>query len=254
MARRGFGFAAGATATRGVWAALTAMALAVGLLDGATEAGGASGPTVSAISPNNGPGAGGTAVTIAGGGFQAGASVQFGETAARRVAVRSGGVIVATSPPGTGTVDVRVIQAGASSPVTPTDQFAYDPPPRAPWLGLNGNGYTYLGPVDTFVEMGVAYDRSGSIEWQAGERLRERGRLTAGGEALAADMSNGMIPDITIEYPGYQGCGWGQDCLPTGAAARSYVEGFVASAREVLAAYPGAQVLFEAGNEPWGHG
>jgi len=233
----------------GVGLTLTLVALA-----GAPGAQAAAAPVVTAISPNNGPAAGGTTVTISGSGFTIGATVQFGGLAAKHVTVGSAGSITAVSPAGGGTVDVRVLEQSGTSASTPPDQFAYDPPPRSPWLGLNGNGYTYLGPVGTFVEQGIAFDRSGPVEWGAGERLKERGRETAGGEALAADMSEGMIPDITIEYAGYQGCGWGEDCLPTGAAAKAYVEGFIASAREILAAYPGAEILFEASNEPWGHG
>ena len=44
-------------------------------------------PTVSSVSPNNGPVAGGTAVTITGTNFAAGATVTFGGTAATNVVV-----------------------------------------------------------------------------------------------------------------------------------------------------------------------
>src|ERR1035437_10086072 len=44
-------------------------------------------PTVSSVAPNNGPVAGGTAVTITGTNFAAGATVTFGGTAATNVVV-----------------------------------------------------------------------------------------------------------------------------------------------------------------------
>ena len=57
-------------------------------------------PTVSSVSPNNGPAAGGTAVTITGTNFAAGATVKFGATAATSVVVVSSTSITATTPAG----------------------------------------------------------------------------------------------------------------------------------------------------------
>jgi hypothetical protein len=151
-------------------------------------------------------------------------------------------------------VDVTVANAGSTSPHTPYDQFGYDQRPSAPWLGLNGNSLAYLGPVNLFLEHGIAYDRSNRIELSAGERLEEGGHLTEGGEGLKADIEDGMIPVVTIEYANYPGCNWGGDCLPTGRAATAFVEGFVASAKEILARYPSDQILFEPMNEPYGYG
>ena len=55
-------------------------------------------PTVSSVSPNNGPVAGGTAVTITGTNFAAGATVTFGGTAATNVVVANSTTITATTP------------------------------------------------------------------------------------------------------------------------------------------------------------
>ena len=52
-------------------------------------------PTVTSVSPNTGPTAGGTAVTITGTNFAAGATVTFGTAAATNVVV----VNATTSPP-----------------------------------------------------------------------------------------------------------------------------------------------------------
>jgi chitodextrinase len=66
-------------------------------------------PTVSIVAPNNGPATGGTAVTITGTNFAAGATVAFGEAAAMNVVVVNGTKITATTPAGSaGAVTVTV--------------------------------------------------------------------------------------------------------------------------------------------------
>ncbi len=57
-------------------------------------------PTISSVSPNGGSAAGGTVVTIQGGGFLPGALVSFGGTTATNVAVLSSGQITVTAPSG----------------------------------------------------------------------------------------------------------------------------------------------------------
>jgi len=83
-----------------------------------------SAPTVSSVSPNVGPLAGGTAVTITGANFASPATVMFGSTAATTVTVVSGTSITATTPAGSaGAVNVTVTANGQS--------------------GTLNNGYTY---------------------------------------------------------------------------------------------------------------
>ena len=73
-----------------------------------------------------GPAAGGTSVTITGHNFAPGATVRFGSAAATNVVVRSSTSITATSPPGSGTVDVIVTTTRGSSAVSPADEFTYN--------------------------------------------------------------------------------------------------------------------------------
>ena len=71
-------------------------------------------PTVSSVSPNSGSTAGGTAVTITGTNFAAGATVTFGSTAATNVVVVNSTTITATTPAGSaGAVTVTVTNLGA---------------------------------------------------------------------------------------------------------------------------------------------
>ena len=82
-------------------------------------------PTVTSLSPNNGPTAGGTSVTITGTNFAAGATVTFGATAATNVVVVSGTQITATTPAGSvGAVTVTVTVNGQSGSLT--NGFTYN--------------------------------------------------------------------------------------------------------------------------------
>ena len=85
----------------------------------------AAAPTVAGISPNSGPAAGGTSVTITGTGFTGATGVDFGTTAATGVTVVSATTITADSPPGTGTVDVTVLTPAGTSAASAADRFTY---------------------------------------------------------------------------------------------------------------------------------
>ena len=77
-------------------------------------------PTVSSVSPNNGPTAGGTAVTITGTNFAAGATVTFGSAAATNVVVVNSTTITATTPAGSaGAVTVTVTNSGGRAGAWP---------------------------------------------------------------------------------------------------------------------------------------
>jgi len=90
---------------------------------------GAATPTVSGIAPALGPATGGTQVTIMGTGFTSGSTVSFGGFSVNPTFVDAN-ELMATSPAGSGTVDVTVTTpgSGTSSPST-ADQFTYEPLP-----------------------------------------------------------------------------------------------------------------------------
>ncbi len=140
-------------------------------------------PTVSAVSPTLGPGSGGTAVTVTGEEFVAGAtSVKFGNAASPGVTVQSPNELIASSPPGTGTVDVTVATINGTSGTSGSDRFTYTQP----------NPYHPLTPyriVDT---------RTGSGEPYSGQTLGP-------GSTLATQVTG---------VPGPQG-----QTVPTGATA-----------------------------------
>ncbi|WP_428151854.1 IPTL-CTERM sorting domain-containing protein [Brevundimonas sp.] len=83
-------------------------------------------PSVSGLTPNSGPVAGGTLVTLTGTGFTAATAVTFGGTAATNVTVVSATQITARSPAaGAGVADVAVTGPGGTSANTPADNFTY---------------------------------------------------------------------------------------------------------------------------------
>src|SRR5207244_11416423 len=102
-------------------------------------------PTVTSVTPNSGPTAGSTSVTIAGTGFINGASVNFGLDAATGVVVNSPTSITALSPAESpGTVDVTVTTTGGTSTTSAADQFTYNAVPTVdalnPTSGPTGGG------------------------------------------------------------------------------------------------------------------
>ena len=82
-------------------------------------------PLVTGVNPATGDPAGGTTVTIAGSGFTGATDVGFGSTNAAAMIVDSDAQITATSPAGTGMVEVTVITPAGTSANTAADQFTY---------------------------------------------------------------------------------------------------------------------------------
>jgi hypothetical protein len=108
-------------------------------------------PTLSTIAPHSGPTTGGTAVTLTGTGFQAGATLTLGDTAATAVAVVSATQLTATTSPGpAGAQDVLVTNPDGQRAILAAG-FTYIAPTLAPRSGsING------GTVVTLTGLGFA--------------------------------------------------------------------------------------------------
>jgi hypothetical protein len=88
-------------------------------------------PTISTVSPTTGTTAGGTVVTITGTGFQSGATVTFGGTAASSVTFNSSTKLTATAPAhAAGSVSVVVTNPGGLN-ATKNPAYFYSPPPAS---------------------------------------------------------------------------------------------------------------------------
>jgi hypothetical protein len=86
-------------------------------------------PTVTGVSPDSGPTAGGTTVTVTGTGFTGASTVSFGSNPATRFTVNSDTSITATAPAGAaGTVDVTVTTQGSTSAGSAADEYTYQAP------------------------------------------------------------------------------------------------------------------------------
>ena len=97
----------------------------------------ATAPTVTAISPNSGPAAGGTSVSITGTNLSGATSVTIGGTAATGVTVVNSTTITATTPAGSaGTADVAVTTPGGTG--TGTGLFTYIAAPTATTNAASG--------------------------------------------------------------------------------------------------------------------
>jgi hypothetical protein len=143
-------------------------------------------PAVTGVSPNSGPAAGGTHVTITGTAL-AGGSVAFGANPATGVSCGATSC-TATSPAGSGTVDVRVTTMVGTSPVVAADQFTYTSPSTGPirsgisgkcaddWHSGTGNG----NKIDIF-----SCNGSGAQNWT----VESNGSLR--------NASNGKCLDVT---------------------------------------------------------
>ena len=131
-------------------------------------------PAVTGISPAAGPTDGGTRVTITGTGFTDATLVDFGPNAATSVVVDSATQITATSPAGTGTVDVIVTGPGGISTSVLADEFTYMTvasvsPAAGPTDGgtavtITGTGFTGATVVDfgPNAASGVAVNAAGT--------------------------------------------------------------------------------------------
>jgi hypothetical protein len=105
-----------------------------------------SAPTVTGVSLASGTTAGGTSVTITGTSFIGATAVEFGSTPATSFTVNSATSITAVSPAeSAGTVDIRVVTPGGTSPTSSADQFTYAVPLPAvtgvsPTVGITAGG------------------------------------------------------------------------------------------------------------------
>ena len=89
-------------------------------------------PAVTGLAPASGDASGGTSIIVSGSNLTGTTSVSFGLTPARAFTVNSATSIAATSPAGSGTVDVVVTTPAGSSVTGSSDQFTYVPASNPP--------------------------------------------------------------------------------------------------------------------------
>jgi hypothetical protein len=87
------------------------------------------GPSITAVSPDSGPLAGGNKIRITGAGLYGATSVMFGSVAATTFKPDSRGTRMTVTVPaqGAGTVNIVITTPGGVSTTTSTDQYTYNP-------------------------------------------------------------------------------------------------------------------------------
>lgn len=123
------------------------------------------------VSPASGPPAGGTAVTITGTGFTGAYAVNFGKYAASSFAVDSDTQISAVAPAGTDIVDVVVVTAKGTSPISDYDRYSFEDPNSPPRMFIT----SVAGPGD----LSLWDDAHGYAGLQAADEIC-RSRAAAG--------------------------------------------------------------------------
>jgi len=139
-------------------------------------------PTVSSVSPNNGPVAGGTSVTITGTNFVTGATVTFGSASATNVVVVNGNTITATTSAGTaGAVTVTVTNPG----------------------GLSGSlqgGFIYGSPTVSSISPNNGWTTGGTEVMITGTNFASGATVSFGG-AAATNVVVANVTTITATTP-----------------------------------------------------
>jgi len=174
-------------------------------------------PTVTGVSPNVGPSAGGTSVTVTGTDLTGASAVDFGNTPGTNVTVTSATTLTVSSPPGTrGTVDVTVTTPSGTSATGPPDQFTYQS--SGYWMvGSDGSVFSFGGapyegslpglgvPVTDIVSMVPTADSKGY--WMIGSD----GGVFAFGDAGFVGSLPGIhvhVTDIVGTVPTHDGKGY----------------------------------------------
>jgi hypothetical protein len=125
-------------------------------------------PAVTGLSPNTGPSAGGTSVTITGSNFSGATAVNFGSTPGTSLSVNgSGTLITVLSPPGSGTVNVTVVTPSSTSAISPLDRFTYGKATTSLTLTSSPNPSSYGQPV-TFTALVTGNAPTGTVTFSQG--------------------------------------------------------------------------------------
>jgi hypothetical protein len=156
--------------------------------------------TVTSVSPNAGPIAGGTSVTITGTGFTTATAVNFGGTPATGFSVNSDASITAVSPAGSiGTVDVTVTNAGGTSTTSAADRFTYDAVPTVTSVSPNA-GPIAGGATVTITGTGL----TGTTAVNFGGTPATSFVVNSGTSISAVSSAGpvGTVVNITVSTPG----------------------------------------------------
>ena len=154
-------------------------------------------PAVTSVSPNSGPAAGGTIVTVTGTYFTGASAVSFGGNAAIWFNVTSDTSILAKSPAGGGTVDVTVTTQGGTSATSAADQFTYVPTPTAPRVSaVSPNGGPPAGGTSVTIS-GTSFIGASAVKFGANAARQFAVNSATSITAIAPAGAVGTV-DVTV--------------------------------------------------------
>ncbi|HKH64521.1 MAG TPA: Ig-like domain repeat protein [Solirubrobacterales bacterium] len=187
----------------GNWVEITPKKLEEAGLPSALQVNAATVPVVSSVTPASGPESGGTQVEISGSGFTRVTGVTFGSVDAASFTVNSPTSITATTPPGSGSVDIVVSVSGGNSEATSADRFRYSPP-----VSLNSSfNPSFPGSKVTFTarvspRAANAGTPTGSIEFLDGPTPLGVVTLSEGAATLTSSSLSDGTHKIIARYSG----------------------------------------------------
>ena len=161
-------------------------------------AGGA--PSVSVVDPDHGAATGGTPVTISGNGFDAGATVRFGQASATAVKVLGPGTLTCVTPPGSpGKADVVVRNPDGVEGAYPGG-FTYQEKPAPTVDGVDPAGGDVAGGMSVTLT-GTGFQPGATVRFgvKSATDVSVKGPTLATCVAPAADAA-GMV-DVTLTNP-----------------------------------------------------
>ena len=154
-------------------------------------------PTVTTLTPAEGPEAGKTTVTIEGSGFEGAETVDFGTTPAPRFKVLSETELKAEAPAGVGTLPVTVQGPGGTSAETKADLYTYDPVPA---LGSLSPGEGPLSGGTEVIVRGSGFTDESAVFFGAVEAPTV---LFLSSDELVVESPAGKgTVNVTVETPG----------------------------------------------------
>ncbi len=150
-------------------------------------------PVVTSVTPNEGPEAGGTTVTIKGEHLEGATEVKFGTTSATELKVVSGTEMTVKDPAHTpGTIDVTVKTPAGTSTTGSTDHFTYQAPPPPP----------PAAPVVTSVLPNEGPEAGGTMVTVKGEHL-EGATEAKFGTTSATELKVVSGTEVTVKDPAH---------------------------------------------------
>jgi spore coat protein U-like protein len=198
-------------------------------------------PATSGISPGNGPGEGGTVVTLTGTGFSGATAVSFGATPATTFTINSDTSITATSPAGTGTVSVTVTAPGGTSGgyafrYAHTDSLKVEVIQEQATTAVAGNsGRSVTGAIASGIAQGFAGGPTANVGLAAESAFMAYAPEAAANGAFEGFDRPGFISPadqwnlwLDVQGSGLLSGGSGQQLNITGGAGYRVTEDFIA--------------------------